>query len=102
MAVKLARPVAKLQSGDMLVPATSEGSTRAGRHVTSASLIERGALRPGDRLPAERDLAAQVGVSRPDRPRRASRAGRDGRRPVAARLGHLHSGRPAVARQPSR
>ena len=31
-------------------------------HVTG--LIERGALRPGDRLASERDLAAQVGVSR--------------------------------------
>lgn len=28
-------------------------------------LIENGALRPGDRLPPERELAAQIGVSRP-------------------------------------
>ena len=42
----------------------SEGSTE---QVVSyvRGLIERGRLRPGDQLPAERDLAHQVGVSRP-------------------------------------
>jgi GntR family transcriptional repressor for pyruvate dehydrogenase complex len=41
-----------------------EGSTE---QVVSfvRDLIERGALRPGDRLPAERDLATKIGVSRP-------------------------------------
>jgi GntR family transcriptional regulator, transcriptional repressor for pyruvate dehydrogenase complex len=42
----------------------AEGSTQ---HVVThvRGLIERGELRPGDRLPAERDLAAKIGVSRP-------------------------------------
>ena len=41
-----------------------EGSTeQVVSHVRK--LIERGRLRPGDRLPSERDLAMQVGVSRP-------------------------------------
>ena len=41
-----------------------EGSTeQVLSHIRN--LIERGQLRPGDRLPAERDLATQIGVSRP-------------------------------------
>jgi GntR family transcriptional repressor for pyruvate dehydrogenase complex len=42
----------------------SEGSTE---QVVAfvRDLIDRGRLRPGDRLPAERELAAQLGVSRP-------------------------------------
>jgi GntR family transcriptional repressor for pyruvate dehydrogenase complex len=45
-------------------PGRDEGSTE---QVVSyvRDLIERGALRPGDRLPAERDLATHIGVSRP-------------------------------------
>src|SRR6188768_2117127 len=42
----------------------TEGSTE--QVVTFVrGLIDRGRLRPGDRLPAERELATQIGVSRP-------------------------------------
>ena len=45
-------------------PREAEGSTE---QVVSyvRNLIERGELTPGDRLPAERDLATHIGVSRP-------------------------------------
>src|SRR3954452_14202938 len=41
-----------------------EGSTEQVVAFVRA-LIDRGRLRPGDRLPAERQLATQIGVSRP-------------------------------------
>src|SRR3954468_23505592 len=41
-----------------------EGSTEQVVAFVRA-LIDRGRLRPGDRLPAERELAVQIGVSRP-------------------------------------
>lgn len=52
------------RSGRRRKAARGEGSTA---QVVSyvRNLIERGELKPGDRLPAERDLATQIGVSRP-------------------------------------
>ena len=67
------------------------------QHVRA--LIERGELRPGDRLPPERELAVQLGVSRP--------SVRAGLRSLAAigvlqtrhGAGHVHHRRSAHARQ---
>src|SRR6188768_2249540 len=49
---------------DRVLGGAPEGSTE---QVVSyvRGLIHRGELKPGDRLPAERDLAVHVGVSRP-------------------------------------
>ncbi len=82
------------------VPVSGEGSTQqVVSHVRS--LIERGRLRPGDRLPAERDLVRQIGVSRP-----TVRAGLQ----ALAAMGVVHSrhgagtfipdGPPALAAEP--
>jgi GntR family transcriptional repressor for pyruvate dehydrogenase complex len=53
-----------MSTGQPSIRQRDEGSTE---QVVSyvRSLIERGEVRRGDRLPAERDLAAQIGVSRP-------------------------------------
>ena len=49
--------------GSASVHRAGGGTGQVVSHVRE--LIERGALKPGDRLPAERDLATQIGVSRP-------------------------------------
>src|SRR6478735_3379710 len=53
--------------GTPLAPGRSKDVEGSTEQVVSfvRGLIERGELRRGDRLPAERDLATQVGVSRP-------------------------------------
>jgi GntR family transcriptional regulator, transcriptional repressor for pyruvate dehydrogenase complex len=56
----------------MAKPSKAPDQSKAGDRVTTEhvvsfvrELIERGALGPGDRLPPERELALQIGVSRP-------------------------------------
>src|SRR5437016_9267116 len=47
-----------------VVPAR-RGTTSAEVVIQLRGMLHRGELRPGDRLPPERDLAKQLGVSRP-------------------------------------
>ena len=53
----------KAEPGLSVQPHSSGSTRQVVLHVRT--LIERGQLRPGDRLPAERDLAGRIGVSRP-------------------------------------
>jgi len=46
-----------------VVPVEVDAADQVVRHI--AELIEQGKLRPGDRLVAERELASELGVSRP-------------------------------------
>src|SRR5206468_11342497 len=50
-------------SGVVMAKAVEGSTEQVVSHIRH--LIERGQLRPGDRLPAERDLATRIGVSRP-------------------------------------
>lgn len=76
----------------------------AGRVVEHVRhLIEGGTLKPGDRLPAERILAAQVGVSRPSL--RAGLRALAAMGIVEARHGsgtYIKGGRPALVAEPLR
>ena len=47
----------------MVAPRVEQAAGRVVEHVRR--LIEQGQLHPGDRLPPERDLAVEIGVSRP-------------------------------------
>ena len=49
--------------GNRVVKSAEGGTEQVVAHVRT--LIEGGSLRPGDRLPPERDLAVEIGVSRP-------------------------------------
>ena len=51
------------KSEDAVSPVEIQGAEQVIRHV--AALIEQGRLRPGDRLPPERELAQELRVSRP-------------------------------------
>src|SRR6266545_3547629 len=65
------------------------------------NLIDRGRLRPGDRLPAERDLASQIGVSRPSV--RAGLHALAAMGVVQSRLGsgtYIQDGPPALGSEP--
>jgi GntR family transcriptional repressor for pyruvate dehydrogenase complex len=62
-AVDAGAPEAGSPSEDVVRPPDRVTTEHVVAHVRA--LIEKGELRPGDRLPPERELAVQIGVSRP-------------------------------------
>ena len=62
-AVDAGAPDAGSPSEDVVRPPDRVTTEHVVAHVRA--LIEKGELRPGDRLPPERELAVQIGVSRP-------------------------------------
>src|SRR5829696_1417440 len=62
-AVDTGAPEAGSPSEDVVRPPDRVTTEHVVAHVRA--LIEKGELRPGDRLPPERELAVQIGVSRP-------------------------------------
>ncbi len=67
MARTAAVPTGKTSGmGDVLTGLPTDSQPVGGRVLSHVrALIERGALKPGDRLPAERVLAREIGISRP-------------------------------------
>ena len=89
-------PPARARAGaSRAAPSTSAAETIV-EYVRD--LLERGELRPGDRLPPERALALQTGVSRSSVRVGLRALVDDGHHPLAPRVGHVRRRRPADPR----
>jgi GntR family transcriptional repressor for pyruvate dehydrogenase complex len=87
----------------VVAPRSTRDGGPAGERVAThlRSLIQRGDLKPGDRLPTERELAAQLGVSRPSVRSGLQQLSAMGLVQAKRRAGtFIHSGPPALDSQP--